>query len=98
MTRTDPPTPDRGELAPSNASSATGSGEGGGQQGEGGDDDGDADVVEAVPAVHLLLPVLGPVLGVHVLPRLLIGTSSRSDMITLTISSAAAMTTRPVPG
>jgi acetate---CoA ligase (ADP-forming) len=40
-----------------------GSGEGGDQQDEGGDDDGDADVVKAVPAVHLLLPVLGPVLG-----------------------------------
>jgi hypothetical protein len=34
---------------------------GGDQQGEGGDDDGDADVVVAVPAVHLLLPVGGPV-------------------------------------
>ncbi|BFO18579.1 hypothetical protein SHKM778_49670 [Streptomyces sp. KM77-8] len=50
-----------------------------------------------VPAVHLPLPVGGPVLGVQVLPRLLIGTSSRTDMITLTIRSAAPVTTRPVP-
>ena len=35
---------------------------GGDQQGEGVDDDGDAEVVEAVPAVHLLLPVGGSVL------------------------------------
>src|ERR1700731_5194379 len=49
-------------MAPPARSGPAGSGEGGGQQGEGGDDDGDTDVVVAVPAVHLLLPVLGAVL------------------------------------
>src|SRR3979411_1373945 len=51
----------RAVAADDRAWDTVGSGGGGDQQGERGDDDGDADVVEAVPAVHLLLPVGGPV-------------------------------------
>ncbi|CAG6390641.1 hypothetical protein SCOCK_10109 [Actinacidiphila cocklensis] len=53
----------RAVTADDRAGEPVGSREGGDQQGEGADDDGDTDVVPALPAVQLLLPVLGPVLG-----------------------------------